>query len=333
MRSWVANAAAVIRSAGVWCAVCTRSLSKRHCGAQANPGAGRAGDGGSGRRQNRSCRAVRPRGLEAWSRALQVFSGRQRRIECGQGPSRLQWPCARRCGWLGPGRGHPVARRSDRSPAHRDRRRGSAVRRFASVAVSWRPGGAIRRSSRPPGCGRVRRGRPADHGPQHTAERSASLRRDQIVAPRVEAGHGGDLGQLLALIKEQCLGPIIKEGTHEVFLSETCWQDDDLRASLTWHVPWTVVVSTPLRTMILASPRIQARVAAPRTVIAQYSLALLEVVAVMRNTGRTASYDTNTDHIEGLKSSKGSFQVPWRVDRLDIGEVCGAVRRRIRRDA
>jgi hypothetical protein len=129
------------------------------------------------------------------------------------------------------------------------------------------------------------------------------------------------------------LGPIIKEGTHEVFLSETCWQDDDLRASLTWHVPWTVVVSTPLRTMILASPRIQARVAAPRTVIAQYSLALLEVVAVMRNTGRTASYDTNTDHIEGLKSSKGSFQVPWRVDRLDIGEVCGAVRRRIRRDA
>jgi hypothetical protein len=59
-----------------------------------------------------------------------------------------------------------------------------------------------------------------DHGPQHTAERSASLPvgGDQVVAPRVEAGHGGDLGQLLALIREQCVGPVIKDGTHEVFL-------------------------------------------------------------------------------------------------------------------
>jgi hypothetical protein len=76
--------------------------------------------------------------------------------------------------------------------------------------------------------------------------------------------------------------------------------------------------------MILALPRMRARVAAPRTVIAQYSLAPLEVVVVMRNTGRSASYHTklpprlafelgqlhtnHTFHIEGLKSSRARFR-------------------------
>ena len=63
-------------------------------------------------------------------------------------------------------------------------------------------------------------GQLGDHGRQHTSERSASLSvgRDQVIAPRVEAGDGGDVGQLLALIGEQCLGLVIKAGTHKVFL-------------------------------------------------------------------------------------------------------------------
>jgi hypothetical protein len=65
-------------------------------------------------------------------------------------------------------------------------------------------------------------GQLGDHGRQHTAERSASLSdgRDQAIAPRVEAGDGGDVSQLLALIGEQCLGLVIKAGTHKVFLVE-----------------------------------------------------------------------------------------------------------------